>query len=168
MAAPLPYAPKKNIVHWSDCCGLKVYQGRNQSKTKRRGLLSKCVSLLHDNARSHAAAHTVETLRHLKSEVLEHPSYCPDLAPLDYHLFGPLRDALRCRHWPSSERSGACVACNSTKKIFLRAYERLWVVVPSALNRRKSIFKNDALVKFSISVVLILKIILFILSYSSS
>jgi hypothetical protein len=33
-------------------------------RTKRRGLLSKCVALLHDNAHPHTAAHTVETLRH--------------------------------------------------------------------------------------------------------
>jgi len=30
--------------------------------------------------------------------VLEHPAYSPNLAPSDYHLFGPLKDALRgCR-----------------------------------------------------------------------
>jgi hypothetical protein len=46
--------------------------------------------LLHNNACLHTAAHTVETLKKLNFEVLEHPSYNPDLAPLDCHLFGPL------------------------------------------------------------------------------
>ena len=63
-------------------------------RTKRRGLLSKKVLLLHDNARPYTASHTVETINHLGFEVLEHPAYSPDLAPSDYHLFGPLKNAL--------------------------------------------------------------------------
>jgi len=35
--------------------------------------------------------------------VLEHPAYSPDLAPSDYHLFGPLKDALRGRRFASDE-----------------------------------------------------------------
>jgi histone-lysine N-methyltransferase SETMAR len=49
-------------------------------RTKRRGLLLKGVAFLHDNSRPHTAAHTVETLRHLNFEVLEHPPHSPDLA----------------------------------------------------------------------------------------
>jgi histone-lysine N-methyltransferase SETMAR len=63
-------------------------------RTKRRGLLSKKVLLLHDNARPHTAGQTVETINHLGFEVLEHSAYSPDLAPSDYHLFGLLKDAL--------------------------------------------------------------------------
>jgi hypothetical protein len=66
-------------------------------------LLSKGVVLLHDNARQHTAVHTVETLHHLNFEVLEHPPYSPDLAPSDYRLFGPLRDALRGHHFASDQ-----------------------------------------------------------------
>jgi hypothetical protein len=40
------------------------------------------------------AAHTVETLK-LNFEVVEHPPHSPDLAPSVYHLFGPLKQALR-------------------------------------------------------------------------
>ena len=66
--------------------------------SNRQGLLSKCVVLLHDNARPHTAAQTSETLRNLKFEVMVHPPYCPDLVPSDYHFFGPLKEALRgCR-----------------------------------------------------------------------
>jgi hypothetical protein len=39
----------------------------------------------------------------LNFEVLEHPPDSPDLAPSDYHLFGPLKDALRGRHFASDE-----------------------------------------------------------------
>ncbi|XP_023715680.1 uncharacterized protein LOC111868870 [Cryptotermes secundus] len=70
---------------------------------KRRGLLSKGVVLLHDDARPHTAAHTAETLRKLKSDVMAHPSYSPDLAPSDYHLFGPLKEALRGRRFTSDQ-----------------------------------------------------------------
>jgi len=62
--------------------------------TKCRGLLSSGVLLLHDNARPHTAIHTLQTLVKLGFTVLEHPAYSPDLAPSDYHLFGPLKDAL--------------------------------------------------------------------------
>jgi len=37
-------------------------------------------------------AHTVDTLRALKFEVLKHPPYSPDLAPSDLHLFGPMKE----------------------------------------------------------------------------
>lgn len=68
-------------------------------RTKRRGLLSKKVLLLHDNARPHTAAHTVETIGKLGFELLGHPPYSPDLAPSDYHLFGPLKEHLRGQHF---------------------------------------------------------------------
>jgi hypothetical protein len=41
-------------------------------RSKRWGLLSKKVLLLHDNARPHTTAHTVDTLCDLKFEVLKH------------------------------------------------------------------------------------------------
>ena len=46
--------------------------------SKRRRLLSNRVLLLNNNARPHTAAHTVDTLRVLKFEVLKHPPYSPD------------------------------------------------------------------------------------------
>ena len=72
-------------------------------RSKRRGLLSKSVVLLHDNAHPHTAAHTAETLRKLKFDVMAHPPYSPDLAPSDYHLFGPLKEALRGRRFTSDQ-----------------------------------------------------------------
>ncbi|UYV61061.1 hypothetical protein LAZ67_1003276 [Cordylochernes scorpioides] len=46
-------------------------------------------------ARPYTAARIVETLKNLHFEVLTHPSYSPDIAPLDFHLLGPLKKALR-------------------------------------------------------------------------
>lgn len=48
-------------------------------------------------------AETVETINHLGFEVLEHPAYSPDLAPSDYHLFGPLKNALRGRRFSTEK-----------------------------------------------------------------
>jgi len=38
------------------------------------------------------AIHTSGTLWYLNFEVLEHPSCSPDLVPLDYYVFGPLKN----------------------------------------------------------------------------
>jgi hypothetical protein len=36
-------------------------------------------------------------------EVLEHPPYSPELAPSDFHLFGPLKHHLSAEHFPDDE-----------------------------------------------------------------
>jgi hypothetical protein len=45
----------------------------------------------------------MKQIQDLKLEVLSHPPYSPDLAPSDFHLFWPLKDALRGRHFKSNE-----------------------------------------------------------------
>ncbi|GFR92867.1 cysteine-rich venom protein [Elysia marginata] len=51
--------------------------------------------LLHDNAGSHKARATSQSLRKLGIQVLPHPAYSPDLAPCDFWLFS--RDRLAGR-----------------------------------------------------------------------
>jgi histone-lysine N-methyltransferase SETMAR len=63
--------------------------------SRRREMLTNGVVLHHDNARPHKTAATAETIRKLKFELLPHTAYSSDLAPSDYHIFGPLKDALR-------------------------------------------------------------------------
>jgi hypothetical protein len=58
--------------------------------------------MLHNNGCLHTAAQTVKSLHQLKIELLKHLLYSPDLAP-DYHLFGPLKDALRSPHFASDQ-----------------------------------------------------------------
>ena len=70
---------------------------------KRRGMLSKKVLLRHNNACPHTAATTVETVQGLGVELLQHPPYSPDLAPSNYHIFGPLKEVLCGRRFTSNE-----------------------------------------------------------------
>jgi hypothetical protein len=46
----------------------------------------------------------IETVHQLGFELLQHPPNSPDLAPSDYHIFGPLKEALRGRGFASDEK----------------------------------------------------------------
>lgn len=61
---------------------------------KRRNFI-----LQHDNARPHTSFKTRECLTKFGWTVLPHPPYSPDLAPSDFHLFGPLKEGLRGRRF---------------------------------------------------------------------
>jgi len=56
------------------------------SLVNRRGIV-----LQHDNAKPHTAKITREKLKKFGWDVLPHPSYSPDIAPSDYHLFQSLQ-----------------------------------------------------------------------------
>jgi histone-lysine N-methyltransferase SETMAR len=60
--------------------------------------------LLHDNTCPHSAANTKKTLQELKFEALDNPPYSPDLAPSDFHLFGPLKEALRGHQFTGDDK----------------------------------------------------------------
>jgi histone-lysine N-methyltransferase SETMAR len=69
--------------------------------SKRRGRSVKSFSVLHDNARPHTVAVTIRTLEEMHWEVLPHSASSPDLAPSDFHLFGPMKEALGGKkNWP--------------------------------------------------------------------
>jgi len=53
------------------------------------------IILHHDNARPHTANATTAAIAAKGWTVLPHPAYSPDLAPSDFHIFGPLKDYLR-------------------------------------------------------------------------
>ena len=53
------------------------------------------VLLQHDNARPHTSIRTMEAITSFGWTVIPHPPYSPDLAPSDYHLFGPMKEGLR-------------------------------------------------------------------------
>jgi len=107
-------------VNSANYCALLQNELKPAICKKRRGMLSKKVLLHHDNARPHTAAATVETVQQLGFELLQHPPYSPDLAPSDYHIFGPLKEALRGRRFASDEEvSGAHLASRAAEKLLL-------------------------------------------------
>jgi len=59
--------------------------------------------LLHDNACPQSANQTTTMLGSFKWEVLQHPPYSPDLAPSDFHLFGPLKQHLLGERFPDHD-----------------------------------------------------------------
>jgi histone-lysine N-methyltransferase SETMAR len=64
---------------------------RRAVQNKQRGMLTRGVCLLHDNACPHTARAMQELLQSFKWEVLAHPPHSQDLAPSDYHLFSKLK-----------------------------------------------------------------------------
>jgi hypothetical protein len=71
----------------------RIYRFRPEKKT--------IFPLQHDNARPHTSLKTVEHIASLVWIVVPHPPYNPDLAPSDFHLFGPMKDGLSGLHFPS-------------------------------------------------------------------
>jgi hypothetical protein len=70
---------------------------------KRSGYLSQGTILQHDNATPHSAHQTQELLQLFHWELLDCPPYSPDLALLDFHLFGPLKQHLGGRRFHNNE-----------------------------------------------------------------
>ena len=95
--------PRGNTVNSAMYADLLKNHLRPAIKSKRRGLLSRGILLQHDNARPHTARSTVATIQDLFFECLPHPSYSPDLAPSDFHVFGPLEEAMGRKSFRSDE-----------------------------------------------------------------
>ena len=57
----------------------------------------------HDNARPHTSARTRETIASFGWSTLPHPPYSLDLAPSDFHLCGPMKEAMRGHHFDNDE-----------------------------------------------------------------
>jgi histone-lysine N-methyltransferase SETMAR len=70
---------------------------------KRPGQLARGVLLQHDNAKPHTARATQDRIQELQWELLEYLPYIPDLAPSDFHLFGPLRNRFGCKRFADEE-----------------------------------------------------------------
>jgi transposase len=69
-------------------------------ENKRRGMLTKGVILLHDNAQPHTAACTNALIKLFNWEMFDHLPYSPDLAPSNHHLFSKMKVwlATQCFH----------------------------------------------------------------------
>lgn len=76
---------------------------RRAIQNRRRGRLTRGVTLLHDNARPHTSRKTQELLEQFGWTVMPHPPYSPDLAPSDYHLFPKLKEHLSGKRFQNDE-----------------------------------------------------------------
>jgi hypothetical protein len=61
------------------------------------------VLLHHNNARPDTSVHTQEAITKLQWTVLPHPPYILELAPSNYHLFSPLKDAICKKKFEDNE-----------------------------------------------------------------
>jgi hypothetical protein len=80
----------------------KIKDSCQAIQNKRHGMLTYGVALLHDNARLHTAARTRALLEHFNWQLFDHPSYNPDLALSNYHLFTYLKNCLGLQHFNNS------------------------------------------------------------------
>ena len=95
----LPQGQTINALRYS-----AVLKKLKRAITRKRPLLPhNQIFIQHDNARPHSALLTQQTIRKLGWTVLPHPPYSPDLAPSDYHLFGPLKQFLGGKHYDNIE-----------------------------------------------------------------
>jgi len=96
------YMPRGNTVTSATYADLKNHL-HPAIKSKWCGLLSTGVLLQHDSAWPHTACSTVATIQDLSFKCLRHPPYSPDLAPSDFHIFGPLKEAMGGMSFRSDE-----------------------------------------------------------------
>jgi hypothetical protein len=66
------------------------------------GMLNEGV-LLHDKARPHTAARTNALIKLFNWEIFDNPSYSPELAPSDYHLFTKMKVLLVTQRFHTNE-----------------------------------------------------------------
>jgi len=76
---------------------------RRAIQNRRRGMLTKGICLLHNNARPHVTRQTVALPDQLGWDIITHPPYSPDLAPCDYHLFPKLKEHLARRRFSDDD-----------------------------------------------------------------
>jgi histone-lysine N-methyltransferase SETMAR len=89
-----------NSVHYSE---MLIDRLKPAIQSKHQQLLLKSAVLFQDMSHpyTHTAAHSAESLQKLEFDLMTHFLYSPDLAPSDYHLFGPLKEALRSHQFSS-------------------------------------------------------------------
>ena len=72
-------------------------------KNKHRGMISRGMSLLPDNAPAHSSQVTVDKARARGFGILKHPPYYPDLAPSEFFLFPEMKIQFRGRRFNNTD-----------------------------------------------------------------
>jgi hypothetical protein len=84
----LPHGVTFNAQYYSNLLRSDVHQ---VIRKKRPRKLSKIIILLHDSTHPYTANFMKVTLAVMGWEIMDHHVYTPDLAPNDFHLFGPMK-----------------------------------------------------------------------------
>ena len=80
--------------------------------------MSPTAVLQHNKARPQTVNKTLETIRDLKMELLEHPPYSLNLVPGDFYMFEPLDVAIRRVHASNDEVKNTMHSCRASKQSF--------------------------------------------------
>ena len=76
---------------------------RTNIREKRRGLLTRGVLLLQDNAPAHTSQIGKAPAAECGFELVSHPAFYPDMAPCDYYLFSKLKKQLNGKRYDRDE-----------------------------------------------------------------
>ena len=91
------------MIHSNKCCS-QLDQLKAVLDEKRPELVNRKRMIFHqDNARPRVSLMTRQKLLQLGWEVLIHPPYSPDIAPLDFHLFPSLQNSPDGKNFNSLE-----------------------------------------------------------------
>ena len=77
--------------------------------SRRPGMLSDGIIVLHDNARPHTASLVRDKIKRFGWETLQHPPYSLDLSPCDFRIFGDMKKDIRGRRFHLYEEVQECV-----------------------------------------------------------
>ena len=105
----ISFLEKGNFVNSANYCEL-LKQVKNDVKNKRTVHQLKGVILHHDNARHHKVAQTVQIIKILSWKLLPHSPCSSNLAPSDFHLFGPLKEFTRSTKFESGDELKSVVS----------------------------------------------------------
>jgi len=148
--------PRGNTVTSTTYADLLKNHLRPAIKSKWRGLLSTGVLLQHDNARPHTARSNVAKIQDLSFDCLPHPPYSPDLAPSNFHVFGPLKrsDGRQVFHVRRRGAAGdARVAALSAKILFFLEVSMHFRSAGTLVwNAIETTWKNDVIVYLMCSI----------------
>jgi len=86
--------PRVNTVTSAMYADLQKNHLRPAIKSKRHGHLRTGFLLQHNNVQPHTVRSTVATIQDLFFKCLPHLPDSPDLTPSDFHVFGPLKEAM--------------------------------------------------------------------------
>jgi hypothetical protein len=93
----MPPCPTINAAAYRDT----LTRFRRAIQNKRRGMLSRGLCLLHDNARPHSAHITIALLEKSKWDILDHPPHRPELR--DFQLFLHLKKHLAGKNFDDDD-----------------------------------------------------------------